>query len=229
MKFAKYLQDEVVPEWRKAYINYKQGKKYLKAIEKVLDELDFEAAQALEAHEAHEALQDTLSPLPARTQHLLPLTTTTTTISTEPNSTSSTPIVSRRRGNGRNYSSINFLPPLGASTTITNNTRAALSSEDEGRSAFGGRTLNGEEDGDEEAARTVRPKKELDGLRQSLGSTAIQFGQTARSQSSQLLKNLSRRFTIIGPSDIPVRVRSIQSKRKLTLLSSLSTFLLLVH
>jgi hypothetical protein len=33
MKFAKLLQEEVVPEWRKAYLNYKQGKKYLKAIE----------------------------------------------------------------------------------------------------------------------------------------------------------------------------------------------------
>ena len=40
MKFAKYLQDEVVPEWRKAYINYKQGKKLLKAIERAIDELE---------------------------------------------------------------------------------------------------------------------------------------------------------------------------------------------
>ncbi|KAF9538842.1 hypothetical protein EC957_006162 [Mortierella hygrophila] len=202
MKFAKYLQEEVVPEWRKAYINYKQGKKHLKAIERVLDELDLEAAQALEAHEAHEALQDTLSPLPTFTH--LP----------HPDSTASTPIMSRRRGNGRNYSSINFLPPLGASTTNTNTTssRGPLAEEDEDRSALGGRTLNGEvDDGDEESARTVRPKKEFDGLRQSLGSTAFQFGQTARSQSSQLLKNLSRRFTIIGPSEIPVRARSIQN------------------
>lgn len=37
MKFAKLLQDEVVPEWRKAYINYKQGKKYLKAIEVAIE------------------------------------------------------------------------------------------------------------------------------------------------------------------------------------------------
>ncbi|KAG9069414.1 hypothetical protein KI688_010316 [Linnemannia hyalina] len=218
MKFAKYLQEEVVPEWRKAYINYKQGKKHLKAIERVLDELDLEAAQALEAHEAHEALQDTLSPLPTFT-HLphpgsLPPTTTSATTTTEPDSTASTPIMSRRRGNGRNYSSINFLPPLGTSTTNTNTTssRGPLAEEDEDRSALGGRTLSGEgDDGDEESARTVRPKKEFDGLRQSLGSTAFQFGQTARSQSSQLLKNLSRRFTIIGTSEIPVRVRSIQN------------------
>lgn len=35
MKFAKYLEAESVPEWRKAYINYKGLKKRLKAIEKV--------------------------------------------------------------------------------------------------------------------------------------------------------------------------------------------------
>ncbi|KAG0246924.1 hypothetical protein BGX31_005412 [Mortierella sp. GBA43] len=46
MKFAKYLQDEAVPEWRKAYINYKHGKQLLKAIERVLDLLDVEASDS---------------------------------------------------------------------------------------------------------------------------------------------------------------------------------------
>lgn len=35
MKFAKYLEAESIPEWRKAYIDYKGLKKKLKAIEKV--------------------------------------------------------------------------------------------------------------------------------------------------------------------------------------------------
>lgn len=35
MKFAKHLESESIPEWRKAYINYKGLKKRLKAIEKV--------------------------------------------------------------------------------------------------------------------------------------------------------------------------------------------------
>lgn len=35
MKFAKYLESQSIPEWRKAYINYKALKKRLKAIEKV--------------------------------------------------------------------------------------------------------------------------------------------------------------------------------------------------
>lgn len=35
MKFAKYLESESIPEWRKAYINYKGLKKRLTAIERV--------------------------------------------------------------------------------------------------------------------------------------------------------------------------------------------------
>jgi SPX domain protein involved in polyphosphate accumulation len=35
MKFAKYLESQSIPEWRRAYINYKALKKRLKAIEKV--------------------------------------------------------------------------------------------------------------------------------------------------------------------------------------------------
>ncbi|KAF9173450.1 hypothetical protein BGX20_003157 [Mortierella sp. AD010] len=46
MKFAKHLQDEVVPEWRKAYINYKQGKKYLKAIQAAIDRLQKEQVES---------------------------------------------------------------------------------------------------------------------------------------------------------------------------------------
>lgn len=36
MKFAKELEDDLVPEWRAKYINYKQGKKRVKAISKAL-------------------------------------------------------------------------------------------------------------------------------------------------------------------------------------------------
>ena len=36
MKFAKYLESESIPEWRKAYINYKGLKKRLKAVDKVI-------------------------------------------------------------------------------------------------------------------------------------------------------------------------------------------------
>lgn len=35
MKFSKHLESQSVPEWRKAYINYKELKKELKQVEKV--------------------------------------------------------------------------------------------------------------------------------------------------------------------------------------------------
>jgi SPX domain protein involved in polyphosphate accumulation len=35
MKFAKYLEEQSIPEWRKAYLDYKGLKKRLKVIEKV--------------------------------------------------------------------------------------------------------------------------------------------------------------------------------------------------
>lgn len=35
MKFSKYLEGQSVPEWRKAYINYKGLKKKLKQVERV--------------------------------------------------------------------------------------------------------------------------------------------------------------------------------------------------
>lgn len=35
MKFAKYLESQSVPEWRKAYIGYKGLKKKLKQVERV--------------------------------------------------------------------------------------------------------------------------------------------------------------------------------------------------
>jgi SPX domain protein involved in polyphosphate accumulation len=35
MKFSKYLESQSVPEWRKAYINYKGLKQKLKQVERV--------------------------------------------------------------------------------------------------------------------------------------------------------------------------------------------------
>ncbi|KAK5462865.1 Xenotropic and polytropic retrovirus receptor 1 [Exophiala xenobiotica] len=40
MKFAKELEDEAVPEWRVKYLNYKQGKKKVKAISRALRNLN---------------------------------------------------------------------------------------------------------------------------------------------------------------------------------------------
>ncbi|KAG0369635.1 hypothetical protein BGZ54_009367 [Gamsiella multidivaricata] len=65
MKFAKVLQEEVVPEWRKAYINYKQGKKHLKAVKSALSKLDTERSLAEPAHHNNDetrAFQLTVDP-----------------------------------------------------------------------------------------------------------------------------------------------------------------------
>ncbi|KAF9987489.1 hypothetical protein BGZ65_003376, partial [Modicella reniformis] len=48
MKFDKLLQEEVVPEWRKVYLNYKQGKKYLKVVEAALANQEKMASERLE-------------------------------------------------------------------------------------------------------------------------------------------------------------------------------------
>lgn len=45
MKFAKYLESESIPEWRRAYINYKGLKKKLKAVEKVATFISMDTKQ----------------------------------------------------------------------------------------------------------------------------------------------------------------------------------------
>lgn len=40
MKFAKELEDQAVPEWKTKYLEYKKGKKRLKAVEKAIREFD---------------------------------------------------------------------------------------------------------------------------------------------------------------------------------------------
>ncbi|KAI8600348.1 SPX domain-containing protein [Dissophora ornata] len=64
MKFAKVLQDEVVPEWRKAYINYKLGKKYLKKIEAAV--ADYETAQDQRPTDHHSCSESAAGTRPLR-------------------------------------------------------------------------------------------------------------------------------------------------------------------
>ncbi|KAF9190661.1 hypothetical protein BGZ50_000123 [Haplosporangium sp. Z 11] len=40
MKFSQYLHEEIVPEWRKAYIDYRQGKRYVKDIESAVENME---------------------------------------------------------------------------------------------------------------------------------------------------------------------------------------------
>ncbi|KAG0260556.1 hypothetical protein BG011_001829 [Mortierella polycephala] len=55
MRFSQYLHEEIVPEWRKAYIDYKQGKRYVKAVASAVE--DMETIQHLSAS-AHDDEDD---------------------------------------------------------------------------------------------------------------------------------------------------------------------------
>ncbi|KAF9990579.1 hypothetical protein BGZ75_001143 [Mortierella antarctica] len=231
MKFAKYLQDEVVPEWRKAYINYKQGKKYLKAIERALDELEaagpldpaaipIELLEAVEqeqgadpSHHPHVHYYPQQPPLlqqpPSRPQ---PQSFHQKDPSSESDTAArtTTPIISRKRGHGRNYSAI-IIPPLSSGSVVSqpNTNTTSLQGTtlvDDDRSRAGGSFINDNETVQSGSRGPLQtPTKSA-----STGSTAYQFGQAARTQSSQILKSLSRRFTIVGSSEFPARSRSIQ-------------------
>jgi len=233
MKFAKYLQDEVVPEWRKAYINYKQGKKHLKAIEIALD-LKEEAAVA-SAFAEGAFLQDggiiisadypTMgSPLRVRYDTQASSGTATTSSVTSPSSqrpdspdegheATTTPIISKRRGHGRNYSAI-IIPPASSLAAPTGQGGSGEGQEsmvlEEDRSGLGGSTLH-ESNTDAGIPLKGGSPSGTDSNKSSASTTGgFQFGLTARTQSSQILKSISRRFTIIHPDNLPVRSRSIQ-------------------
>ncbi|KAG0209904.1 hypothetical protein BGX28_009871 [Mortierella sp. GBA30] len=58
MKFEHHLYEENVPEWRKAYINYKQGKSYLKAIRHAVEKLETVQQQAEKPVDDHDQAED---------------------------------------------------------------------------------------------------------------------------------------------------------------------------
>ncbi|KAG0055576.1 hypothetical protein BGZ83_008187 [Gryganskiella cystojenkinii] len=254
MKFAKYLQDEVVPEWRKAYINYKQGKKYLKAIESALDAQDEAAAALVDAGAELEnggiiisaeypvagaRPSDVASPpiVSPRVRYdtqvsATSITATSSPIIPRPNSpedtieATMTPIISKRRGHGRNYSAIIIPPPPSNFDVQPGDDGQESVMIEEDRSA-GGSTIH---ESNADAAVTSPNRKRgasftaSSALPQPLQSShpplmtpsknpsGFQFGLNARSQSSQILKSLSRRFTIIHPTDFPTRNRLIQAE-----------------
>ncbi|KAG0308115.1 hypothetical protein BGZ98_009011, partial [Dissophora globulifera] len=228
MKFAKYLQDEVVPEWRKAYINYKQGKKHLKAIDQALDLLETNALLIaensriptflLETTDLQEQSDPSSGPQYYHSQQhqQQQLSTSPTTVPRQTpagstpvgfGSNASTPILSRKRGHARNYSTIIAAPsqdPESSAISLPNSAdRQSSSPIEDDRSGMGGATLY-------DAGSTIVPPTPRPGIATRTDSTGSQFGWTARAQSAQILKNISRRFTMIVPLDAPVRTRSIQ-------------------
>ncbi|KAI1312230.1 hypothetical protein EDD11_003030 [Mortierella claussenii] len=237
MKFAKYLQDEVVPEWRKAYINYKQGKKHLKVIERALDLLEAQAQTAadaaadsldvlhpsripayllnatdleagimvsghlpphldpLERFPREAAPFDPLPPPPSQSPSVQP-----------PNTNATTPILSKGRGHTRNYSAIITPPPTRSafSWSAVPDDPQNLTKKTDDRPGLGGPSLDEPNISADTTSNARSP-----GIPIKTGSTGSQFGQSARSQSTHILKSISRRFTIMSPSDPPMRTRTI--------------------
>ncbi|KAF9975814.1 hypothetical protein BGZ73_000355 [Actinomortierella ambigua] len=216
MKFAKCLQEEIVPEWRKAYINYKQGKKLLKAIEKALDEEAQELVKGIETSNlesvptihARPQLRSKRRGSTASTKRFSPLEEVSrppspSKVTVDPDPT--TPIMRRSLSHARNYTSINNIPsedeqqPVQeerspSSPFLASPTEVSGSGLEE--SSAQGTTVQGSLD----FAPQERPR---------LFRSGSQFGQAAFSQGSQMLRSLSRRFTMVQPNVYALKPRDI--------------------
>ncbi|KAF9579889.1 hypothetical protein BGW38_003671, partial [Lunasporangiospora selenospora] len=227
MKFAKYLQEEIVPEWRKAYINYKQGKRHLKDIEHALDRLEHESPDFVHRRVPAHVLNPVeeldgvalLANGPLSPQELeRPDFIYTHSASSSESSTAgghyTTPII--KKGHGRNYSAIVIPPsptiPSHDATSQTNGfsqpSNPLTFVNDTPSAAEGSMAMS------HDTIEFVEPIHNRPAGRsatsQSSTSAIFQFGQTARSRSFRLLRSLSTRFSMAVPVEVPSRTRSIQ-------------------
>ncbi|KAG0034316.1 hypothetical protein BGZ82_005786 [Podila clonocystis] len=196
MKFAKYLQDETIPEWRKAYMNYKQGKKHLKAIERAIEQRDVLNSPAQGpialSHQQTTATDATFSePVTSRRSNSL-RTHQPNHQDLDPDTDSpsgATPIFSKGRDHNRSYSSIN-IPSANA------NNQPSLNVDDD-RSVYSAVTeVDGNAASGSEAPITKAPQR---------GST---MGNNMR-KNSQVIKALTRRFTLANLSEHTTRPRRV--------------------
>ncbi|KAF9106253.1 hypothetical protein BGX29_010009 [Mortierella sp. GBA35] len=197
MKFAKHLQDEVVPEWRKAYMNYKQGKKYLKAIEAAIDQL--------------EATQDQQPRPNIKRQGSLSIDTAAASSVEQPaqayspkypdSPTGTTPIIRQGRGSVRSYDAI--LRPPSRSATVP---PEAFCSD----SVFDGTDQDLADPQDQQHQLAHRPSIATLTDRPDLqrcDSMMAQIGEAARNQSHNVFKSLQRSFTMGSPLEHQKRPR----------------------
>ncbi|KAG0033282.1 hypothetical protein BGZ81_008867 [Podila clonocystis] len=194
MKFAKYLQDETIPEWRKAYMNYKQGKKLLKAIEQAIEERDALNSPAQGpialSHQQTTATDATFSE-PATSRRSNSLRTHQPNYQDlDPDTDSpsgATPIFSKGRDHNRSYSSIN-IPSANA------NNQPSLNVDDD-RSVYSAVTeVDGNAASGSEAPITETPQRTS-----TVGNNMRKNG----------LKALTRRFTLANLPEHTTRPRRI--------------------
>ncbi|KAF9162628.1 hypothetical protein DFQ26_003381 [Actinomortierella ambigua] len=224
MKFAKCLQEEIVPEWRKAYINYKQGKKLLKAIEKALDDEAQELVKGIEGSnlesvptpistygrrrrlrsERQGSTASTKQSAPMEEVHSPP-TSPTLTFSPDP----TTPIVQRPLGQSRNYSSITNI------LSVAEGKQPAQQAQPEGSLSsplLPSPSQDGSTAPEESSAQGTTVQGSVDFVPQErprLFKSGSQFGQAALTQGSQMLRSLSRRFTIVQPNLYALKPRDV--------------------
>ncbi|KAK3840616.1 MAG: SPX domain-containing protein [Linnemannia elongata] len=189
MKFAKQLQEEVVPEWRKAYMNYKQGKKYLKAIEAALDQLDDNNQNAhLNNIKHHE-------PLSIDTEAASSIERPATVYSPKyPDSpTGTTPIIKKGRGSQRSYDTIHRPPPRSGTLPLPSSSLdSALDGTDQGPAVPHDPQQHQLAQRPSIATltdRQVPPRRD---------SFVAQIGEAARNQSHNVLKSLQRSLTMVA-------------------------------
>ncbi|KAF9113778.1 hypothetical protein BGX27_000812 [Mortierella sp. AM989] len=194
MKFAKYLQEEVVPEWRKAYINYKQGKKYLKAIESAIENKS--VSLTIDPELPSGILEGPIAQEPESEYPERPVSTySSNNVADSP--TGATPIMKQSRGSVRSYDTIQ-IPPYSAYSAASGATSAPGNVQSDNNSST---VLTSDH---------LQPRKSLRGSLDRRDSIAQQFGEAARAHSSQLFKDLTNRFTSISSPGHESRSRGIQ-------------------
>ncbi|CAO3565673.1 unnamed protein product [Mortierella alpina] len=193
MKFEKYLHEENVPEWRKAYINYKQGKKYLKAIEHAVDKIETIQQEADESETCYgQGDDDETRALTLSMDHAL---CSENTLAQYPNSDSESdePFKSQERGQATTYDAI----PSSPGSRYPRST-----------------TLTIDEDGSDQTTALNPHAVPKFSRPQRRPTFAAQVGEAARTQGTHLIRNLTRRFTMANPSEQRRRTRIIRIEGK---------------
>ncbi|KAG0226777.1 hypothetical protein BGW42_003429 [Actinomortierella wolfii] len=229
MKFAKCLQDEIVPEWRKAYINYKQGKKLLKAIEKALDEEAQELVNGLGTTDLESvATLTTYGPSPSgdlkrqgstssAKRPPLKVVTVSPQVSSPAEISPTTPIMQHQQSLVRSYSSFNNIAPsageqervLQQPGLTASNPSSTLVPTSDAKSGDSYQGLTPQSTTAHETSIEFKPQE-----RPRLLRAGSQFGQAALSQGSQMLRSLSRRLTMVQPDLYALKPREITQKEE---------------
>ncbi|KAF9285758.1 hypothetical protein BGZ68_003584 [Mortierella alpina] len=189
MKFEKYLHEENVPEWRKAYINYRQGKKYLKAIEHAVSKIETIQQDGDEpANYYGQTEEDETRALTLSMDNAL---NSENTLAQYPNSDSESdePIMSQGRGHTTTYDAI----PPSPKSRYPHSTALTIDEDHADQTT----ALN-----PDALPKFNRPQRRP--------TFAAQVGEAARTQGTHLIRSLTRRFTMASPSEHKRRTRIIR-------------------